>query len=69
VADWRRNRRIERQKLKGVMGFLETVYLVSIYDKSDQKDISDDELNRLLKVILEEQKEVESLNLSASFNL
>ena len=33
---------------------LETVYLVSIYDKSDQTDISDDELNRLLKVILEE---------------
>jgi mRNA-degrading endonuclease RelE of RelBE toxin-antitoxin system len=33
---------------------LETVYLVSIYDKSDQTDISDDELNRLLKVISEE---------------
>jgi mRNA-degrading endonuclease RelE of RelBE toxin-antitoxin system len=33
---------------------LETVYLVSIYDKSDQTDISDDELNRLLKIILEE---------------
>ncbi len=33
---------------------LGTVYLVSVYDKSDQTDISDDELNRLLKIILED---------------
>ncbi len=29
----------------------ETVYLVSIYDKSEQSDIDDGELNRLLKII------------------
>ncbi len=29
----------------------ETVYLVSIYDKSEQSDIDDSELNRLLKII------------------
>ncbi|PWK23331.1 RelE toxin of RelEB toxin-antitoxin system [Arcicella aurantiaca] len=30
---------------------LETVYLVSIYDKSDQTDISDGELDRILGII------------------
>lgn len=32
----------------------EKVYLVSIYDKSVQTDISDNELNRLLKIIVEQ---------------
>lgn len=32
----------------------ETVYLVSIYDKSEQTDISDQELDRIFKVISEE---------------
>ena len=30
------------------------VYLVSIYDKSEQTDISDEELDRIFKVILDE---------------